>query len=181
MTILYSFLNRIANWKVLLLLLAAYVSFPAYWLKNAEATINQLAGRPMGPIDLTMGYNPARTLAMVAGYGPAARAAYARVELTIDVMYPVVYSLLFAVILTMLFRHRAIRWVALLPLVALVFDYLENATIVTLLTSYPTQSATVAVLCEVFKLVKWLSVGVMAGLVVYGLALKIFERGVPAR
>ena len=102
-------------------------------------------------------------------------------ELTTDVMYPVVYSLLFAVILTMLFRHRAIRWAALLPLVALVFDYLENATIVTLLTSYPTQSATVAVLCEVFKLVKWLSVGVMAGLVVYGLALKIFERGVPAR
>ena len=58
-------LDRVANWKSLLLLVALYISFPAYWLKNAEATINQLAGKAMGPVDLTMGFNPARTLRMI--------------------------------------------------------------------------------------------------------------------
>jgi len=79
----------------------------------------------------------------------------------------------------MLFRHRPNRWVALLPFGTLLFDYLENAAIVTLLTSYPAQSMTVAVWCEVFKLAKWLSLGVIIGLIVYGLFLNIFKRIVP--
>ena len=160
MTTLITFLNRVANWKTLVFLLVVYLSFPAYWLKNAEATINQLAGKPVGVIDLTFGFDPARTLRMVADYGPAARACYAQTELTVDVAYPLVYSLLFAVILTLLFRDRPykpFRWVTLLPVTTLLFDYLENAAIVGLLTGYPAQSPTLAMLCEVAKLLKWLS------------------------
>ncbi|WP_020606053.1 hypothetical protein [Spirosoma spitsbergense] len=176
MTPFANFLTRIANWKTLLFLGVIYVSFPAYWFKNAGATISQLAGKPVDPIDLTFGFNPARTLAMVAGYGPTARAFYARTELTIDLVYPVVYSFLLAVILTMLFRHWSNRQFVLLPFVVLLSDYLENAAIVTLLTGYPAQSMTVAVLCEVFKLIKWLSFGITVCLVVYGLVLRVSGR-----
>lgn len=165
-------LDRLANWKTLLLLLALYVSFPAYWLKNAEATINQLAGKTIGPVDLTMGFDPARTLGMIADYGPTARAYYTRVELTTDLIYAVVYALFFAVVLTLLFRGKAYKpfgWVTLLPFLCLLFDYFENATIVGLLTSYPSQSYALAVLCELFKLAKWLSFGLIMGLIGYGL------------
>lgn len=165
-------LDRFATWKSFLILMALYVSFPAYWLKNAEVTINQLAGKTIGPVDLTMGFNPARTRAMIADYGPAARAYYTRVELTVDVAYPIVYALLFAVILTLLFRDRAYKpfsWVALLPFVSQFFDYLENATIVGLLTSYPAQSYALAVLCEIFKLAKWLSIGLVVAMMLYGI------------
>ncbi|GAB3718539.1 hypothetical protein GCM10027592_61590 [Spirosoma flavus] len=172
MNSLYNFLNRIANWKTVLLLLSIYLSFPAYWLKNAEDTINQLAGKPIGPIDLTFGFNPTRTLAMVADYGPTARSFYAQTELTTDLIYPLVYSLLLAVLLTMVFRHKLNRRFIILPLFALLFDYLENAAIVTLLTTYPTQSLGVAVLCEVVKLAKWLSFVLAIGLIGYGLVLK---------
>lgn len=176
MTTLANFLNRIANWKTVLFLLALYVSFPAYWLTNAEATINQLAGKDIGPIDLTVGFNPARTLTMVADYGPAARAFYARTELTTDLAYPLVYSLLLAVLLTRLFRHKPNRNFIFYPSLTLLFDYLENAAIVTLLTTYPAQSMGVAVLCEVFKLAKWLSFGVALGLILYGVALTVSGR-----
>jgi len=165
-------LDRFANWKSFLLLLALYVSFPAYWLKNAEATINRLAGKTIGPVDLTMGFDPARTLGMIADYGPAARTYYTRVELTVDVVYPLVYALFLAVILTLLFRGKAYKpfgWVTLLPFVSQLFDYLENGTIVGLLTSYPRQSYAWAVLCEVFKLAKWLTFGLVIGMTVYGL------------
>lgn len=172
MTALATFIDRIANWKSLVFLLAIYVSFPAYWLTNAEATINRLAGKPIGPIDLTVGFNPGRTLQMVADYGPQARAYYTHVELTVDIMYPVVYSLLFAVILALLFRNKANRpfaSVTLLPFVSQLFDYLENATIVGLLTTYPQQSTTLAVLCELVKLIKWILLGVIIVYMVYGL------------
>lgn len=179
MTTLSNFLNRIANWKTLVFLLILYVSFPAYWLKNAEATINQLAGRPVGVIDLTFGFDPARTLRMVADYGPAARAYYAQTECTVDVAYPLVYSLLFAVILTLLFRNRPykpVRWVTLLPVAGLLFDYLENAAIVGLLSGYPAQLPALAVLCEVAKLLKWLSFGLVVSFVLYGVYRLIMSK-----
>ncbi|MBD2701456.1 hypothetical protein IC229_12465 [Spirosoma sp. BT702] len=176
MNSLFNFLNRIATWKTVLPLLVLYVSFPAYWLKNAEDTINQLAGKRIGPIDLTFGFNPARTLAMIADYGPAARSFYARTELTTDVIYPLVYSTLLSLLLTMLFRNKPNRLFIGLPFFTLLLDYLENAAIVTLLNTYPTQSTGVAVLCEVVKLAKWLSFGVVIGLIGYGLILKAINR-----
>ncbi|TAE30823.1 MAG: hypothetical protein EAZ91_09360 [Cytophagales bacterium] len=179
MTTLVRILNKIANWKTLVILFILYVSFPAYWLKNAGDRINQLAGKPIGPIDLTFGFDPTRTLQMVAEYGPEARAYYTRTELTTDLIYPIVYSLLLAVILTMLFRNKPYKpfaWVTLLPFASLLFDYLENATIVTMLSTYPSQSMPVAVLCEVFKLAKWLSFGLSMGFVLYGLFLWIGTR-----
>lgn len=179
MTTPTNFLDRMANWKSLVVLLIFYASFPAYWLKNAEATINHLAGKPVGVIDLTIGYDPARTLRMVANYGPAARAYYARTELTADVAYPLTYGLLFAVILTLLFRNKApklFRWVTLLPLASLLFDYLENAAIVSLLTTYPAQSPTLAGLCEVAKVGKWLSFGLVILSMLYGLLRLVLSK-----
>ena len=67
----------------MLLIIAIYISFPAYFLKDAETRINILAGKTLGPIDLTMGFTPERTLQMVAEYGDEARAYYATVESTI--------------------------------------------------------------------------------------------------
>lgn len=46
MTILTNFLNRIANWKTLVFMLAVYISFPAYWLKNTEVTITSWWANP---------------------------------------------------------------------------------------------------------------------------------------
>lgn len=166
------FLDRIANWKVLLIIIAVYVSFPAYFLKNAETKMNTLAGKTLGPIDLTMGFTPEKTLQLVAEYGDEARAYYATIETTIDVVYPIVYAFLFGVILTLLFRgksYKPFKYVNLLPFVSLFFDYLENITIVAMLKSYPEQSMTVATFCEIFKLGKWLTFAFILILIVYGL------------
>ncbi len=173
------FIDRIANWKTLILLLTVYVSFPAYWFKNAGATINQLAGKAIDPIDLTFGFNPARTLRMVADYGPAARAYYTRIELTTDLLYPIVYSLLLAVVLTLLFRRKSYKpfsWVALLPFVGMFFDYLENATIVGMLNHFPGQSYPLAALCEIFKMGKFLIFGLSMALILYGLVRLILGK-----
>jgi hypothetical protein len=157
---LSQFLDRIANSKLLIFLFIIYTIFPAYFLKNAEEEINQLAGKKIGVIDLTIGFNPQKTLQMVADYGDEARAYYAQTEMTTDVIYPIVYALLFGVILSLLYRDKAYKpfhWVNLLPFIALIFDYLENICIVSLLQNYPLQSLIVASFCEGFKLLKWVA------------------------
>lgn len=173
MQALSQFLNRISNWKSLVAFLVIYMFFNAVLLKNAETKINELAGKTVGIIDLTVGFNPQKTLDMVAAYGDAGRAYYARTEMTSDVAYPVVYAFFFGIVLTLLYRGKRNNWVNVIPFVALVFDYAENVTLVTLLRSFPEQSNAVAVLCEIVKLVKWSAFGASVLLILWGLGLKL--------
>jgi len=177
MKTLSTFLHRIANWKSLVISLALYLLFPAYILKNAEAKINELAGKPVGIIDLTIGFNPQKTLDMVAGYGDEARTYYARTEMTTDVAYPIAYVFLFGIILSLLYRNTSYARVNTLPFVMLLLDYAENVCIVKLLQSFPQQSVTVATFCEAFKLLKWVVFGAIILLIVGGLIGKLMNRG----
>ena len=173
------FLNRFSNWKTLVGLLLLYTLFPAVLFKNAEKKINELAGKEIGPIDLTFGFNPQRTLQMVEDYGEAGRAYYKQAELTLDLFYPMVYALLLAVILTLIYRkliNGPVRYLNVLPFVAMIFDYLENYTIVSMLTHYPEQSIAMATLCELFKLIKFLLFGLILFLIFYGLIKLLLRR-----
>jgi hypothetical protein len=173
---LSNFLIRIANWKSLVAFLALYVFFSGYILKNAEDKINELAGKTIGVIDLTFGFNPQKTLSMIADYGDAARAYYAKTEMTADVLYPIVYAFLFGIILSLLFRKKTYAWVNVLPFIDMLFDYAENINIVMLLNTFPEQSITIATLCEVFKMLKWLTLGIIILLIIYGLIMKVVKR-----
>ena len=121
-----SFFSRFSNWKTLCLFLVLYLLFPAYILKNAETKMNTLAGSEVGVIDLTFGFDPQKTLDMVAAYGDAGRKYYASVEMTADIAYPFTYAVFFAIILTLLFRRSSLAWVAIIPFIRMFFDYCET-------------------------------------------------------
>lgn len=183
MKTLSNLLNRISNWKTLLIFFAIYMFFNAYLLKNAEGKINSLSGKTIGVIDLTMGFDTQKTLGMVAAYSPEARDFYAKTELTTDVIYPIVYAFFFGIILTLLFKGKSYSPHPIgniLPFISLAFDYLENITIVNLLQTYPTQNETVALFCEIFKLVKWASFAFIIGLILYGLIRLAISKLKPA-
>lgn len=165
-----------SNWKTLLIFLVLYVMFPAYILKNAEIKMNALAGKEVGVIDLTFGFDPQKTLDMVAAYGDAGRKYYASVEMTADIAYPFTYAVFFAIVLTLLFRRTSLAWVAIIPFISMIFDYCENVCIVTLLNSYPALSMAWATACEIFKLIKWIAFGSIILLIIYGLILKLFSK-----
>ena len=182
MNSLVIFLNRFSNWKTLVGLILLYAIFPAVLFKNAAQKINALAGKEIGPIDLTFGFSPHRTLQMVEAYGDAARAYYKQVELTVDIAYPIVYALMFAVMLTLIYRRllgRPVVYLNMLPFVAMLFDFLENITIVSMLSHYPEQSMAMATLCELFKLIKFLLFGLIIFLNVYGLIKLLLQKRVP--
>ena len=174
-----SFLDRIANFKSLAILTVIYLSFPAYFFKNAEAKLNELSGKPITIIDLTMGYNPARTISLLQDYSPEARIYYVSVEFTIDVVYPIVYAFLFAIILVLLYRNKRFgisSWVYLLPFVMLVFDYIENFYIVKLLTQTGTFLGPNLIPCELAKLMKWSVFFIIMLLVINGLLRNTMAR-----
>lgn len=177
MQFLVQFFGKISNWKSLILLALIYLFFSMYLLKNAESKINALAGKEVGVIDLTFGYNTEKTTNMVVNYGEEARNYYAQVETTIDIAYPIVYAILFGIILTMLYRGKSVlNLLVFLPLITMLFDILENMMIVRLLKSYPDTSNLITHGVELFKLGKWGLFGILIIATIIGLYNKLTKR-----
>ena len=171
-----NYLQVLANRKYLLIFLLVFLSFPLYFFKNVQSRIDELNGGATTAIDITFGFNPQRTLNAVAGYTDAARAFYARTEMTTDLVYPMVYAFLFGIILTMLFNGQSMVRAQLLPFLSMLFDYAENICIVSLLYSYPQQSLYLATFCEIFKMLKWISLASVFVFFLYGLFMKLILR-----
>ena len=169
------FLIKNAHWKSLLFFIILYILFPAYLLKNAENKINSLSANKVGVIDLTWGYDPPKTLQMIANYSPEGRSYYATTEMTIDIVYPIVYAFLFGIILTMLYQHTTWKWVHLLPFVMMLFDFMENISIIYLLKTFPLQSQLFATICEICKLLKWISFVILILILIIGLLRLLFR------
>jgi hypothetical protein len=171
-----NFLDHISNWKSLLIFMVLLIIFNGYIFKKSEQRINELAGTPIELIDVTIGFNPQKTLNMVTEYGETARHYYTIIEMTADAVYPIVYAFLFIIILTILYRNKSYAWINRLPFITVLFDYIENINIIVLLKTFPQQSVLIATLCEIFKLLKWISLCILILLVIFGLIVRLFNR-----
>ena len=128
----------------------------------------------VGPIDLQIFFTPEKAYGMVASYSPEVRAAYRFFELTGDIIYPIVYTLFFALAITWLFQRgfsgdSDMRRYNVLPFGAGFIDLFENLCIVAMLSVYPSTPAALAWIATIFTLIKWLFVILTAILLLYGL------------
>ncbi len=95
---------------------------------------------------------------------PSGRVVYATTALTVDMVFPASYGLLFAVLLFRLFRGGPPLY--LLPLAVAVADVLENVTIAALALTHADSPSQLAWMAAVFTLLKF--VLLMATLAVTG-------------
>jgi hypothetical protein len=144
-----AWIDRLATSRNILLYLALYLALNAAVLPLAQARIEAASGG-IGPLDSQFTYSPTRAYAALAAYGNDGRQFYGIVEVTAGLVYPAIYGLFFALTIAYCFRrvmppgHFAHR-LALLPLVAALLDYVENALIVVLIMAYPERLAGLAV------------------------------------
>ena len=97
-------LRKYVRGWLILILLAGEIFFNAILLPKVQATLEKVSNGN-GPIDLLFFYTPEKVYSMVASYGEAGRVFYRTHELTIDIIYPIVYTLLFAFLITWLFQR----------------------------------------------------------------------------
>ncbi|MDX9991667.1 MAG: hypothetical protein RBS68_06400 [Anaerolineales bacterium] len=163
---LSDFLDRVAKPWLILVSFLVMVAMIGYFLPGAQARMEANGG---GPIDLMMFPTPAAVLAGIAALNAEGRAFYLLVELTYDIVYPISYMLFYGLALTFLLNRitapgSIARRLNLLPVVAFVFDMLENVGVISLLVSFPAQSAALAGFVSVVNSVKW--VFALSGMVV---------------
>ncbi len=109
------------------------------------------------PLDLMFHYSPDQAYNLIESYGPIIRHSYAINALTLDVIYPLTYSLMLAVWLSMLLKGQSrLNCVILtLPFFILLFDLLENSGIVVMLANYPQRLDSIARLTSMATSIKW--------------------------
>ena len=153
------FYRNARGWLVLILLpvdlLFAGVLFPLI-----QGMIQDDTGG-IQPLDLMIFSSPDKLFDMVSRYGDYNRHFYRNVELTVDIIYPLVYLFFFGFLMSWLLQRGArpesnLRKFNLLPLGAWFFDLLENLSIVSLIALYPSRPITLAWGLIAFIHLKWL-------------------------
>ncbi|MBM3179118.1 MAG: hypothetical protein FJZ86_02055 [Chloroflexi bacterium] len=130
------------------------------------------------PLDVMLFSNPEKIFSMIERYGPYNRLFYRNVELTMDLVYPIVYLFFLGLLISWLFQRgfasdSPMRKYNIMPFGAWFFDLLENTVIVNLLSVYPAQPVALAWILVVLIAVKWLFAGASILLILTGLVMAI--------
>lgn len=173
---------RLATPRVIVGLLLATIWLSAVFRIRAQR-LNELAGADVTAIDGVMFSTPASLHALVASYGDAGRAFYRTTELTLDVLFPVVYGLFFVLALAWAVPRglsaTTARWALWLPVAGVVADLFENVGIAILLTEFPSRPRVVDAATMLVTPVKFLTL--TGALAMLALALVCWFRKPVAR
>ena len=151
MTKVLNLIERLANRNGIIVLFILYaVVFGAI-----QVTLGQLAdvSGGYGILDFDRGYSPERVAEVLGSYGDHGMTLYARIQL-LDLLNPALYALLFACLTYLLWKPKGQQWLAILPILAGVGDYLENVTLFLLARSYPDISEGLVSVSSTLSLVK---------------------------
>jgi hypothetical protein len=172
-TLSQKFHSWTTSWRVIILLIADALMM-GYIMPLAGGLLAFAANASVLPLDLMFFYTPDKAFAMIEKYGEAGRDLYIKIEMTADVIYPIIYTLFYGLLLSWLFQRgfksdSKMQKYNVMPVGAWFFDLLENIGIVSMLSMYPSQPAVLAWLTMIFGSLKWLSFLATVGLVLFGL------------
>ena len=165
-----------ANGYLVLGFLAAQSVFSGailpYFQKQFDPEMNR------GLMDLSFGFTPEKGYSILESYGEKGREVYLFVESFVDIVYPLIYTTAFILLLSFLFKKNGCNLgsLNLLPLGSLAFDLCENFGIVKMLNAFPEKANFWAAFSSNLGIVKW----VFAGLTIIAILISLVMWGVNA-
>jgi hypothetical protein len=144
-------LNRISNRKSFLLLLVAYgIYFPVFFFSDVPFGLTRIKPYAEGKniLDVELFYTAEQAYQRLALFGEHGRAVYFNILMG-DLIYPALLGGFLSISITLLSRRlnfTGVYWqyLALLPLANMIFDYIEDALLLSILYNYPDQLPLVA-------------------------------------
>jgi hypothetical protein len=172
LTRLSRWLTRHATGRLVVLGVVVFLVF-AGWALPAQSRAMQARSGNAGAPDLMLVYSPARLMAMAQEYGPAGRAGFIRARWTFDLAFPLVYGFFFVTTISWVFRRgypSQSRWqrANLVPIGAVVFDFLENTATSMVMATYPDVPEAALWLAPACTFLKWILVAASVGLLLIG-------------
>jgi hypothetical protein len=177
---LSDWLVRVSTGWVALAALAIFLLFSALVLPRQASSAAEETGDAASP-DMSFYYSAGDLYGMAESYGASGRAAYVRARFTFDLVWPLVYALFLVTAISWTSRQAfppgsPWRLANLLPLLAALFDYLENIATSVVMLRYPEPAALIGALAPLFTMAKWSLLGLSFLLLFAGLALLVWQR-----
>jgi hypothetical protein len=168
LTRISQFSDRWASGRLVVALVAALMAFEAITLPFLQRS----PGGNIVSLDARFFYTPREAFSTIGSYA-GAKPFWIGVYLSWDIVNPILYTLIFSLLISWLFRRgldpdNGLQRLNILPIGAGAFDLFENACIVTLMVRYPSQLTFVAWLSTVSTMSKVVILGVCMLLVLYG-------------
>ncbi|GGD53643.1 hypothetical protein GCM10011514_17220 [Emticicia aquatilis] len=139
-----------------------------YFQKQFDPELNR------GLMDLSFGFTPDKGYSIIESYGEKGREIYLFVESFVDVIYPIIYTLSFIMLVSFLFKKN--QWqmqrfsvINVIPIGGLIFDLCENYGIVQMLRAFPEKVEFWATFASNSGLIKWIFAGITVLMVLCGL------------
>lgn len=137
-------IEKIGTKRNLWILLILYVLCASILMPYGARKIEEKASKKVEILDLQYAYKPSDARKILAEYNDEAMQYAADFNRIADTIYPLVYMSFLSISLAFLFRSlsagkiQRLRFLIVLPLLAGLFDFLENGNIQTIFESYPT-------------------------------------------
>ena len=125
-------------------------------------------------LDLRFSYNEEIVKQSFVLIGEDGRQLYFFSALIIDTIYPLLYVSLFIGAYFKLFRKNAFLFI--FPLMAGLFDILENIQVSLLLSNFPTLSSQNIFYSSTSTSIKWIAIGISLTVLIYGIIKKLRSR-----
>ncbi len=171
-------LQTISKGWVTLTALVVFLLFTALVLPQQSAKADRETG-DVGSPDTTFFYSTSDLYRFAEEYGAEGRAAYVRARVTFDVVWPLVYTFFLVTGVSWLSArafapHSRWQMLNLVPVLAMVFDFLENGCASVVMLRYPQLSPLAAALAPPASVIKWALVmgSFVLLLVIMGLAVR---------
>jgi hypothetical protein len=134
--------------------------------------------------DLSLWYSSAELYQMAEAYGETGRATYVKTRYSFDLLWPLVYTAFLLTSLSWLFsglfkKEEVYQRVNLLPLAALILDYLENLATSVVMLRYPSKTVFIDQIAPLFTLLKWLTLSASFLALAFGLILFLWRKFKP--
>lgn len=140
------------------------IAFIIYFLFSGVAfpyhakQLHEITGKIVRILDVRWSYNQQDVMTLFGEMKEEGRAEYRFVASITDMIYPIVYGVLLILLIIFLTKNLTLeKWwlLLLLPILTMVFDFLENTTILSMLDSYPNISADTVNRSSVLSKIKW--------------------------
>ncbi|MGD2252321.1 MAG: hypothetical protein PVF70_05325 [Anaerolineales bacterium] len=166
-------LQRFASGPVTLASLIIFLVFTAWALPSQAAQAKAVTGDAGSP-DMSFYYTAKELYGLAESYGAEGRQAYIRARFTFDLVWPLVYGFFLCIGIGWVFRRAfspgsVWQLANLVPILGVVFDYLENVSTSLVMGRYPDPTKIVDSLAAVFTMVKWILVAGSFALLILGI------------
>jgi len=170
-------LNKIARWKFIIPLLLLSTLFNFYLFPKNEVVYNN---ESLKSLDIRKSYTKEDVLDLFLKMGDEGRNTYHFATGVIDMIYPLVYGALLILLLVKLLQYifKKKSWyiyLSLLPILIMIFDYIENINTLLMLSKYPEISNIHVSFGSMVSGIKWYLVSVILVILITGFLFLIVK------